>query len=71
MFVPNIKEPKILRALKRMQIVFVIGKEDPFFESNVLLSNALSEKCICNTLYVWNEEAHRPRHWRLMVQMYL
>ncbi len=71
MFVPNLKEEKIIRALKKMKIVFVIGKEDPFFDSNVLLSNALSEKDICNTLYVWNEEAHRPRHWRTMVQMYL
>ena len=71
MFVPNLYDAKIIGALKKLKIVFVIGKEDPFFDSNVLLSNALSEKGICNTLYVWNEEAHRPRHWRVMVQMYL
>ena len=71
MFIPNLHDEKIIRALKKMKIVFVIGKEDPFFESNVLLSNALSEKGICNTLYVWNEEAHRPRHWRVMVKMYI
>ncbi len=71
MFIPNLKDEAIIRTLKKVNIVFVIGKEDPFFESNVLLSNALSEKGICNTLYVWNEEAHRPRHWRMMVQMYL
>ncbi len=71
MFVPNLTDQKIIRRLQKMKIVFVIGKDDPFFESNILLSNALSEKWICNTLYVWNEEAHRPRHWRVMVQMYL
>ncbi len=71
MFVPNLTDERTIRRLKKMKIVFVIGKEDPFFESNVLLSNALSEKGICNTLYVWNEEAHRPRHWRVMVQMYI
>lgn len=71
MFMPNLKDGKIIRALKKVNIVFVIGKEDPFFDSNVLLSNALSVKGICNTLYVWNEEAHRPRHWRAMVQMYI
>ncbi len=71
LFVPNLKDEKIIRALKKLKIVFVIGKEDPFFESNVILSNALSEKGICNTLFVWNEEAHRPRHWRAMVQMYI
>ena len=71
MFVPNLYDERIIQRLKKMKIVFVIGKDDPFFESNVLLSNALSEKGICNTLYIWNEEAHRPRHWRVMVQMYL
>ena len=71
MFVPNLSDDKIIQRLQKMKIMFVIGKEDPFFESNVLLSNALSEKRICNTLYVWNEEAHRPRHWRRMVQMYM
>lgn len=71
MFIPNLKDDKLIKTLKKIKIVFVVGKEDPFFESNVLLSNALSEKGICNTLYVWNEEAHRPRHWRVMVQMYI
>ncbi len=59
MFIPNLSDEKIIKTLKKMKIVFVIGKDDPFFESNVLLSNALSEKEICNILYVWNEEAHR------------
>jgi len=71
MFIPNLEDKKILKALRALKIVMVIGKEDPFFDSNVLLSNVLSEKGICNTIYVWNEEAHRPRHWRQMVQMYL
>ena len=71
MFIPNLYDEKIIKTLKKTKIVFVIGKEDPFFESNILLSNALSEKGICNTLYVWNEEAHRPRHWRVMVQIYI
>lgn len=71
MFVPNIFDEKQIKAIRKIKIVMVIGKEDPFFENNVLLSNALSEKGICNTLYVWNEEAHRPRHWRQMVKMYL
>ena len=71
MFIPNLWDAKLIRLLQKMKIIFVIGKEDPFFDSNVLLSNALSEKGICNTLYIWNEEAHRPRHWRTMVQMYM
>ncbi len=71
MFIPNLYDKKIISILKKKKIMMIIGKEDPFFESNVVLSNALSEKGICNTLYVWNEEAHRPRHWRIMVQMYM
>lgn len=71
MFMANMVDEKLLKRIKALKIVMVIGKEDPFFDNNVLLSNVLSEKGICNSIYIWNEEAHRPRHWRQMVQMYL
>ncbi len=71
MFVPYLQDARLINTLKKIKFVFVIGKEDPFFDNNVHLSNSLSEKGICNTLYVWQEEAHRPRHWREMVKLYL
>jgi len=71
MFIPNLTDTTILRALRKMKIVFAIGNEDPFFENNVQLYNALIDKNIHPEIHVWNEEAHRPRHWRQMVKLYL
>jgi esterase/lipase superfamily enzyme len=70
-FVPNLTDPRVLEALKKMEIVFAIGKEDPFFGSNRSLSQSLREKKVRHALHVWEEEAHRPRYWRRMVQLYL
>ena len=71
MFIPNLTDKSILRLLKKMKIIFAIGKEDPFFENNVQLYNALLNKNIHPEIYVWDDEAHRPRHWRQMVKLYL
>jgi esterase/lipase superfamily enzyme len=71
MFVPNLDDESILRSLRKMKVVLAIGKEDPFFENNEHFQNALRNKKIDPDFYVWNEEAHRPRHWRQMVQLYI
>lgn len=71
MFIPNLNDKRILKRLRKMEIIIVIGKEDPFFESNLQLSNALKSINIAHDFSIWNEEAHRPRYWRQMVQLYL
>lgn len=71
MFVPNLKDETILASMRKMKVVLAIGKEDPFFDNNEHLQKELRNKQIDPDFYVWNEEAHRPRHWRQMVQLYL
>jgi esterase/lipase superfamily enzyme len=71
MFIPNLADKSILRFLRKMKIVLAIGREDPFFENNVQLYNALLSKNIYPEIYIWDDEAHRPRHWRQMVKFYL
>ena len=71
MFVPNINDENILTQLRKLQITLAVGECDPFITTNHCLSNALRNKDICHEFYIWNEEAHRPRHWRQMVQLYL
>ena len=71
MFIPNLKDEKILKHMRKMQIIIVVGQEDPFLENNVQLAEALKEKNIEPEFYVWDEEAHRPRYWRQMVKFYL
>src|SRR3954453_7085214 len=69
-FVPNLNDPPIIGQLKQMQIVFVVGKEDPFLPNNQFLHQTLLKKGIPNTLHVWEGEAHRPRFWQQMVQYF-
>ena len=71
MFVPNLEDETILTSLRKMKVVLAIGMEDPFYENNKHLHTELRNKKINPDFYVWNEEAHRPRHWRQMVQLYI
>jgi esterase/lipase superfamily enzyme len=71
MYVPNLEDETILAQIKKLKIILVIGEEDPFFDSNQKMDAALTEKEIPHEFYVWEGEAHRPRHWRMMVQLYL
>lgn len=71
MFIPNLQDKCILNQLRRMKIILVIGRDDPFFDNNEHLQKALQTKEVHPEFYVWEGEAHRPRYWRQMVQLYL
>lgn len=71
MYIPNLTDPALLHQIRQLTIELVVGKEDPFYENNLHLSRALTIKNIPHQLYAWDEEAHRPRYWRRMVQWYL
>lgn len=70
-YIHNISEQELLDALRRLEIVLVVGGEDPFFENNRQLSEALTSKGINNQLFVWEGEAHRAKYWRKMLDIYL
>jgi esterase/lipase superfamily enzyme len=55
-----------LENMRRMDIVLVIGEEDPFRENNEHLSRILMEKGIGHRLHYWAERAHRGHYWRQM-----
>ena len=63
-FLPNLNDPRLLDAIRRMDITLAVGEQDPFHESNRLLSQALAEKGAPHRLAVWPGEAHRARYWR-------
>ena len=71
MFIPKLNDEKIIKRLQMLQIILVIGHEDPFLKNNVELAEALHQKAIYPELFIWNEEAHKPRYWRQMAQLYL
>ncbi len=70
-FVPNLSDPQILSAIRRLDITLAVGEEDPFHESNRMLSEALREKDVPHNLAIWPGESHRAKYWREMVRHYL
>ena len=70
-FLPNLSDPRAIDSLRRMDIVFVIGREDPFREDNHHVSRTLWNKSIANGLHEWEGRAHEGYSWRRMAPLYL
>jgi esterase/lipase superfamily enzyme len=69
-FVPGIRDPKILRKLRRLEFTLVVGEDDAFFENNVALAASFQAAKIPHALQLWCGVAHRFRYWRQMVRVY-
>lgn len=70
-YLKNLNDLTILEAIKKLDIILVVGKTDPLLGSNYKLSSLYKEKGITCKLYQWDGEAHKARYWRKMVQIYL
>lgn len=70
-FIPRISDPQLLTQLRKLDITLVVGREDTFLDNNMHLSDSLRRISVPHQLYIWEEEAHRPRYWREMVKLYL
>lgn len=70
-FLPNLESEKSLRKLRNMDVVLVVGEEDPFLGSNRHISEQLWSKGVPNRLEIWKERAHRGYYWRRMAPLYL
>ncbi|MCU0734353.1 MAG: alpha/beta hydrolase-fold protein [Methylotetracoccus sp.] len=70
-FLPNLNCDWRLDALRQMDIVLVIGDEDPFLENNRQLSEVLWSKGIAHSLHTWNGRAHQGYFWRRMAPLYV
>lgn len=70
-FLPSLSCEQKINQLKQMDIVLVIGREDPFLDNNLHMSQLLTDKGIQHNLHIWDERAHRAYYWRRMVRIYL
>jgi esterase/lipase superfamily enzyme len=70
-FLPQLTDPAILEALRRLEITLAIGDADVFLDNNRRLSQILWGKGVWHTLDVWSGEAHCAADWRAMVPRYL
>ena len=70
-FLPNLDCAWRLSCLRAMDIILVIGKEDPFLENNQHFSEILNSKNINHQLVVWDDRAHSGYYWRKMAGIYI
>jgi esterase/lipase superfamily enzyme len=70
-FLPNLECSEQLRHLRALDIVIVIGNDDPFLENNQQLSVTLSKKGINHHLFLWDGRAHSGYYWRRMAPLYI
>jgi esterase/lipase superfamily enzyme len=59
-----------LAAMRRMDIVLAIGRDDPHYDDNAHLSRALWQRGVWHAFRTWDGWAHDWPWWRKMVQQY-
>lgn len=70
-FVPNIHDEQQIQFMRRMKVIFVVGVDDPFLDSNCVLSQGLQQIGVEHDFVVWEGRAHKARHWRRMAELHL
>jgi esterase/lipase superfamily enzyme len=70
-YVPNLNNPDQINALRNLDIIIVIGKDDPHIENNRQLSAALWRKQIWHAFREWDGWSHDWPYWKKMTQMYI
>jgi esterase/lipase superfamily enzyme len=70
-FILNEHDGARLDALRRLNIILAIGRDDPSRENNEHLSSALWQKGIGNALRLWDGWAHDWPWWREMIVTYI
>jgi esterase/lipase superfamily enzyme len=70
-FLPNLDCNLHLNYLRAIDIILVIGNEDPFLQNNKYLSSILRQKSINHQLIEWDGRAHSGSYWRRMAAIYI
>jgi esterase/lipase superfamily enzyme len=70
-YMANQHDGYYLNTIKHLEIIIAVGETDPFKANNIEFSELLWSKGVWNSLYIWENYAHRPRYWRQMVALYL
>ncbi len=70
-FLVHEHDPARLDALRRLDIILVVGREDAAHANNDYLSRVLGAKHIPHKLHVWNGWYHDWPHWRDMIRQYI
>lgn len=70
-YIANEHDPDRLAALRRLDLILAIGRDDPSCWSNEALSTALWHKDIWHALRLWDGWAHDWPFWKQMITQYI
>jgi len=70
-FLRNEHDPARLEALRRMDIILAIGRDDAGCSNNEYLSSILWSKNIWHALRIWDGWAHDWPWWQEMIRKYI
>ena len=70
-FIAHEHDPGRLDALRRMDIILAIGRDDSMRGNNEWMSKVLWDKGVGNALRLWDGWAHDWPWWHQMVQKYI
>lgn len=70
-FLANEQDPARLEALRQMDIILAIGRDDSSCASNEQMSSILWERNIWHALRIWDGWAHDWPWWKQMIDMYI
>jgi esterase/lipase superfamily enzyme len=70
-YIPNEHDGGRLEALRRLDIILVVGHDDPLRSNNEHLSNFLWGKSIWHALRIWDGWAHDWPWWQQMIRLYI
>lgn len=70
-FIPHEHDWGRLEALRRMDIILAVGRDDSLRGNNEYLSKLLWEKQIGNALRLWDGWSHDWPYWMQMIRLYI
>jgi len=70
-YIPNLSDLGQIEAIRRIDLILAVGKEDPNIENNRALSRALWSKNIWHAYREWDGWSHDWPYWKQMARLYL
>lgn len=70
-YIPNEHDGERLEALRRLDIILAVGRDDGLRANNEWLSTALWQKGIGNALRIWDGWSHDWPYWEKMLLAYI
>jgi esterase/lipase superfamily enzyme len=70
-YIPNEHDPGRLAALRNLDLILVVGRDDSLVENNRHFSHLLWEKDIWHALRIWDGWNHDWPYWQDMVRQYI